>query len=310
MRLAISVILPTHNPRRKFMERVLAALREQTLPTGRWELIVIDNASLDPVAKQYDLSWHPNGKHVLEDNPGLTRARLAGFQRAGGDLAVLVDDDNVLADDYLTEAVHIAAQFPHVGTWSGKVQLEFENPKDLPPTRLRHLLCERHVNKPIWSNDPGHIAATPWGAGMCIRKEVFEKYIEAARQHPRRLELDLQGETLAYGGDTDIAYHGCSVGFGMGVFPQLRVTHLIPESRCSIDYLLRSQEAHAYSEVLHRWVADGYIPSSRSDLRGQLGYWSRWLLSDNLDRTVMEARQRGLAKARQHLGKRTESSSN
>jgi glycosyltransferase involved in cell wall biosynthesis len=98
---AVSVIVCTHNPRQEYLTRVLAALRVQTLPTAGWELLVIDNASKEPVAGRFDLSWHPHGRHVREDELGLTPARLRWIAEARAELLVFVDDDNVLDPDYL-----------------------------------------------------------------------------------------------------------------------------------------------------------------------------------------------------------------
>jgi glycosyltransferase involved in cell wall biosynthesis len=308
MSVAVSVVLPSHNPRRDFLDLVVDALRKQTLPTSQWELIVVDNNSEQLLAELINLTWHPNATILREDELGLTRARLTGFERARGDLVVLVDDDNVLAFDYLEKAIRISTEFPYLGTWSGQVELKLENPDIPPPSQLRHLLCERRVEEPVWSNYPSHIASTPWGAGMCIRRKVFTAYEEATLNNPRRLRLDLKGGNLAYGGDTDIAYTGCSIGLGMGVFPELKITHLIPEERCTVAYLLRNLEAHAYSEVLHHWVTTGVIPATRADVKGYLGRWARWFISDFLERKIIERRERGFRKARQELARNGEGS--
>ena len=46
----MSVVIPTHNPRRDYLERVLGALAAQTLDRSKWELVVIDNKSEEPVS--------------------------------------------------------------------------------------------------------------------------------------------------------------------------------------------------------------------------------------------------------------------
>ena len=98
---AISVIICSHNPRAPYLRRVLDALRAQTLPAKDWELLLIDNASGEPLAGQFDLAWQPNARHVRENKIGLTPARLRGIAESKGDLLVFVDDDNVLRADYL-----------------------------------------------------------------------------------------------------------------------------------------------------------------------------------------------------------------
>lgn len=316
----ISVVIPTHNPRLDYLVRVIDALREQTLCKDLWELVIVDNGSheaLEVASSQasvaskkahcVDLSWHPNARVVREERLGLTNARLRGFAETTGDVIVLVDDDNVLAPNYLEQVVRIAGQYPFLGAWSGALELELEAGSPEPPRELRHLLCERQPAKDVWSNDRSNFASTPWGAGECIRREVAEAYAGKAASDPRRRQLDLQGQQLVYGGDTDIAYTGLELGMGMGVFTSLKITHLTPKARCTEEYLLRNYEAHAYSEVLHHWVEHGTIPKQRTDMRGRLGLLARRILGSPLERKMIAARARGIRKAENFVrGQRTD----
>jgi glycosyltransferase involved in cell wall biosynthesis len=72
----ISVVICTHNPRLDYLDRVLAALKSQTLPLPEWELLLIDHAPRDPLANLRNLSWQPNARCVVEEKLGLTSARL------------------------------------------------------------------------------------------------------------------------------------------------------------------------------------------------------------------------------------------
>jgi hypothetical protein len=126
-------------------------------------------------------------------------------------------------------------------------------------------------------------------------------YADKVAREPRRRQLDLQGEQLVYGGDTDIAYTGLEMGLGMGVFTSLQITHLTPAARCTEEYLLRNYEAHAYSEVLHRWVEHGAIPKQRTDLRGRLGVLARCILGSPIERKMIAARARGLRRGQQFV---------
>jgi hypothetical protein len=60
--LAASVIICSHNPRADYLGRVLQALAEQTLSKTSWELLLVDNASHQPLEKSWDLSWHPRAR--------------------------------------------------------------------------------------------------------------------------------------------------------------------------------------------------------------------------------------------------------
>ncbi len=125
----ITVIVCTHNPRVDYLGRVLDSLKTQNLAEDQWELLLIDNASLQPLASRFDISWHSTARHIREDELGLTPARLRGIRESKGELIVFVDDDNVLASDYLQSAVQIAEDHAFVGAFGASIKGEFEIPR-------------------------------------------------------------------------------------------------------------------------------------------------------------------------------------
>jgi hypothetical protein len=48
----------------------------------------------------WDLSWHPNARHIVEHKLGISVARR-GMREASTDLLIFVDDDNLLDRNYL-----------------------------------------------------------------------------------------------------------------------------------------------------------------------------------------------------------------
>jgi glycosyltransferase involved in cell wall biosynthesis len=103
--LGISVIVCAHNPRPDYLRRTLDALPDQDLAIERWELTVVDNASEAPLARDWDLTWHPSGHHFHEVNLGLAFARRRGIAVSHAKILVFVHDDNVLAPNYLSTAL-------------------------------------------------------------------------------------------------------------------------------------------------------------------------------------------------------------
>lgn len=80
-----------------------------------------------PLASDWDLSWHPRGRHVVESELGLSAARRCAIKKSTSDLLVFVDDDNVLDPAYIARAVEIKGHWPQLGTWgSGTIIPEFE----------------------------------------------------------------------------------------------------------------------------------------------------------------------------------------
>lgn len=327
----LSVVIPACNPGMRHFEVVLEALRNQTLPKDRWELIVVDDASREPLvaresirneaggevdsrqssvgsqsAYEIDLSWHPNAR-LVETDPeregmGLVSARLRGFELGKGDAFVFVDQDNALRPNYLQGVAEIAVEYPHIGTWGGQILLKFDEPDKAPDPWLRSALCTRELSADIWTNVINHHESTPWGAGLCARREVLELYRERVSANPMRRLLDPTPKRAGFGGDSDLSYSGCRAGFGKGVFKRLMLDHLIPSGRCSDEYLLRNAETNGYSTVLHGFVEHGKTTPPRNDWRFWVMSWLRRPRRKRLEWQVEMARRRGMRKAVAAIG--------
>jgi hypothetical protein len=295
--MTISVIICTHNPCEAYLRRTLESLERQNLPKSQWELLLVDNASIKPLRDKWDLSWHPMSRHVREDELGLTPARLRGIREAVGKLVVFVDDDNLLADDYLTETLIIETKFSSLGAWGGEVRGEFE---EEPQTWARpHLgsLAVRALARDYWSNQYSWDAA-PCGAGLCVRKSVADFYAAQVQGDALRLELDRRGQRLTGCGDLDLAYTACDLGLGMGRFKKLRLLHIIPTARLQLSYLKKLFEGNGYSEVMLAAVRDAYKAPSRFTIIQKVG---RALLSSRINRQLTLAHLKGARAAERNL---------
>jgi glycosyltransferase involved in cell wall biosynthesis len=246
----ISVVLCTHNPRAAYLSRTLMGLRAQTLPCDQWEFVLVDNASDQPLSATFDLSWHPRSKHTFEQRLGLTQARLKGLAETSSSLLLYVDDDNVLDADYLETAIEIGRNWPILGAWGGQCIAEYEIQ---PPSHLSPYLqglAVRSCKRDSWSNIAVWSDAFPFGAGLCVRREVMVQYQTVVTASPLRLSLDRTGRELLSAGDYDIGLTSCDMGMGCGVFQALKLTHIIPAQRVSDEYMLRLEYGHRYSNTL------------------------------------------------------------
>lgn len=245
----ISVIICTHNPNPKYLDRTLNALKHQSLPLEDWELIIIDNASQQKVEHNYNVSWHPKGRFLREEKLGLTHARLKGISEARGGLLVFFDDDNVPQADYLEYAFKLAEKYPFIGAFGGNLigELEIDPPEHLK--QYLGMLAIREVTRIVYSTlylwD-----TTPAGAGMIIRASIAQKYLKLLENSPLRQEMDRRGDILLSGGDNDLAFTAIDMGFACALFPQLSLIHIIPRSRVQPDYLLKLSKYIAASNVL------------------------------------------------------------
>jgi glycosyltransferase involved in cell wall biosynthesis len=294
----LSVVICAHNPRPMYLRRVLKALQSQSLPLVHWELLLIDNASIEPLADHWDLSWHIHARHVREDELGITPARLRGVAEARGQVFVFVDDDNVLDPDYLGKALEIARMFPFLGAWGGSVRPEFEAKPEEWTREYWGYLAIRDYDRPYWSNNPKDWDCMPCGAGLCVRRNVAERYRAKVIGSPMRRALDRKGDSLASCGDVDLARCAVYDGLGFGVFPQLSITHLIPSSRLTEEYLIRLASSMAASGTILESFWEKQLPPAPAHLWTRLRFIWKFVRYGRRTARFFMARQNGIGYAR------------
>ncbi|MEH1965215.1 glycosyltransferase [Nostoc sp.] len=303
MKPIISVITCTHNPRLDYLDKVLAALKYQTLPLEQWEYLLIDNASQKLLDSEIDLSWHSQARHIREEQLGLTHARLRGIKEAIGETLVFVDDDNILDTDFLEKALQIRKDWSMLGAWGGQIIPYFEVP---PPEWTKPywpLLAIQEFDRDRWSNLLHQYEIVPYGAGLCVRKIVAQKYAKLLCEQPERAKMDRKGKLLISGGDIDLALTACDIGLGIGQFTSLKVTHLIPRFRLQEDYLLRLMEGINYSVIMLKYFR-GQMPSRISWRKKLLQYYISWKMSGK-DRLFYKASRKGETLAIQEIYAKT-----
>ena len=295
--LQASVIICAHNPRSDYFARVLDSLRSQTLPLNKWELLIIDNASKMPLAPDWPISWHPTARHIAENELGIAAARRRGIREARADLIVFVDDDNVLDKTYLTQAVGIGRDWLLLGAWgSGSIQPDFEVKPPESVMEFLPYLALRETASPQWSNVASCVQAMPWGAGLCVRKAVAVAYCRSCERSSIQITGRVGRATLS-GEDREIALACCAQGSAFGIFPDLKITHLIPRHRVSEDYIVNLVEGTTLSDLLldYKWL--NIIPDSPRRVRVLLSVLKTLLLHSGIDRRTRFASVRALAKA-------------
>jgi glycosyltransferase involved in cell wall biosynthesis len=294
-----SVIICAHNPRVDYFRRVIEALRLQSLSVEKWEFLLVDNASDVPLASTWDIAWHPNARHIREEQLGIAVARRRGMREASADLLIFVDDDNVISINYLSDAVSIKHDWPLLGVWgSGAIIPEFERQPTEYVSQIVSYLALRECSSPQWSNVFPCVAATPWGAGMCLRTTVAHAYCQYCESSTIQIASRRGKRILMSGEDTEICYVACKLGSGMGIFPQLKLTHLIPQERVTVEYLLKLYEGTRASILLLIYKRTGNIPNSPLSPSNLLSMLKNLVTQRGLNRRMFVANIRAATTAR------------
>jgi len=268
--MKVSVITPALNPRPEYIRRVFDALRNQTLPKDEWEYIVVDSGSTPPLKKQLDLSWHPNSYLIEAPEQRLAVSRLRGLEQAKGDLIIFVDDDNVLAPDYVETAISEMNTYPFIGVLGGYTEGEFHGVVQpwmhefLPILGALQYLPEP-MDEICYALMKSGGPWVPSGSGMIIRKSVAVEYRRQAEKDPDKLTIGRVGTRLLGSDDVDLAYTAIDMSMAIGRSKAPQLIHLIPESRLTELYFVRllyaSNYATAHLLVRRGWKESAHIPS-------------------------------------------------
>lgn len=258
--LDLSVCICTHNPVRELLNRVLGAIAAQTLDPERWELLVVDNAGSPPLPKALDLGDSPIRVRVVrEERLGLTQARLCAIRQARGHSLIFVDDDNLLAPDYLETALRLLRENGWIGALGGRCLGEFSRRvPDWARRFLPYLAVVDHGHNPIWAyHAHSYQNWFPCGAGLIIRRHLAERYADHVESDPLRIALGRRGKSLASGEDIDMVFTVMDAGYAVGYFPALKLHHVIAERRYRLNYLRELiYQAHycSYQLLLNRRI--------------------------------------------------------
>jgi glycosyltransferase involved in cell wall biosynthesis len=255
--MRISIIICSYKPDPEIFSRVLTAMAGIHKGDLDAELILVDNNSPEPIEKAFESLLKKISiplKLVKETKSGLTNARIAGFENSSGDILVFFDDDNEPEPDYLFQTIKAFTEFPSVGVFgAGDITVEFMGkhpawiPFNKPYFQERHFAAPRYACAEHWMD------FYPPGTGQTIRRKVFQRYYELVKNGMLSAS-DRTGKSLSSAGDVQLVFEAVKMDFAAGVYPGMKLRHLISESKTNASYLKRllfgmaSSYPEAYAE--------------------------------------------------------------
>jgi len=202
-----------------------------------WEIIIVDNASTDNTSEIAKNIWENHNclapfKIVKESEPGLSAARLKGFNTAKYDFIVLCDDDNWLHEDYVKNVYDIMLSNSLIGVLGGQSKAEFNvlKPKWFDDWKDSYAIGTQDSNDGDLTFTRGYV----WGASMCVRKKAWDHLSSTGFKSKL---TDRKGNTLSSGGDTEICFALRNEGWKIWYDHRLKFKHFISEKRLNWNYL-------------------------------------------------------------------------
>ena len=228
----LELIICTYN-HADLLDRVLETIAQQQTTTNiKWQVLVVNNNctdnTKDVIDKHLKSDQIPNLRQVIEPIQGLNHARRCGVENTTGDWLAFVDDDCLLAYDWVERAADFIAKYPNASAFGGRVRLSWSiSPKSYV---LKYGYC-------FAQQDHGDQAKTVdclVGAGMIINRQA----LLATGWLERQYLSDRIGQKLVSGGDVELALRLSAVG-ELWYNPECQIEHYIPSQRTTFDYLWR-----------------------------------------------------------------------
>lgn len=242
----ISVIVCCYNSASRIRE-TLEYLAKQKLNGVQAEIILVNNNSSDDTVAVAGSSWasYRSGtplRIIDEPTPGLSSARHTGMKNAIYDYVVFCDDDNWLSENYLVTVFTLFKSDVRIGAVGGIGAPVYEI--DPPETIKKNVIQYAVGNQAEESGDVTHSKGYLYGAGISIRKSVYEYLIREGFTFA--LE-GRKGNILTSGEDFELCQAIILMGHTLYYDASLTFKHYLTLNRLNENYLLRMNKGFGYS---------------------------------------------------------------
>jgi glycosyltransferase involved in cell wall biosynthesis len=231
-------VICTRN-RPELLVRALASLAEQTLELSRFETIVVDNGGgVEELARGAGADV---ALRVRE--PGVSRARNAGWRAATSELIAFIDDDAVASPTWLEEALRVwAHRAESVAALGGPILPLWDVD---PPSWFPERIEERwfgDVERVLAPGEPLSGSNVFFARGLLERLGGFD------------IRLGPIGNRLGVGEETDVFVRmAIEMPPPLAVYsPAIVVRHSVAPYKLSVRYQLRRAAASGESRIIQQ----------------------------------------------------------
>lgn len=230
-----SLIIATYNRSQQVLETLSSVIKQDADP-ALWECIVVNNNSTDDTIERVahfiteNLSF--DIRLTTEHKQGLSHARNCGMAVASTPLFIIIDDDELIAPEFISSYIHFFDTHPEVAVGGGEIVAQYRG--------VRPAWMSKFTEQPIANPmDLGLKARRfpprmiPGGGNMAIRREAIERH---GAFDP---ELGRSGEQLMGGEESNLFERLRQGGEQIWWVPRAVMYHLIPDEKLERSYLDR-----------------------------------------------------------------------
>jgi glucosyl-dolichyl phosphate glucuronosyltransferase len=240
----ISIVICSYN-RADYIINALESLYRQTVSKDRFEVLVVDNNSIDNTGElvQEYINQHPDFQlyYLIERQQGASFARNTGAASSKGNLLCFMDDDAEAEPNYLERILDFFSRHPEVAGLGGRII-----PKYIPeePIWMSHFVSSMVGNfdysKEVTVFKPGKY---PLESNMIVQRRDFEAV--------GGFNIKLPGVkgTLRIGGEgKDFFLRLQQLGKQIYYDPSVIVHHVVEVKKLTPDYLYRVASGYGRGE--------------------------------------------------------------
>ncbi|WP_417462222.1 glycosyltransferase [Kordiimonas sp.] len=260
MVLRFSVVICSFN-RHKLLACAIDSVLQQNFPDDRYDIIVVDNSSDMTSACETRETYAPlvpRIRYLVEDTPGLSRARNVALQISTAEYIVFLDDDAVASEDWLQQLDMVLNDQRHdIGVIGGRVRPNWESPPPgwLLPTDVDPVEVNNHEFPMVgnfsvvnWGGETREPAEGEWlaGANLAFNREA----LLAAGGFDQGLGRHGNGYSLLSNEEGNAIRKIKTEGWRVLYAPHAVVDHWIPDERISKAWLVRRVSWQMVSDLI------------------------------------------------------------
>jgi GT2 family glycosyltransferase len=269
-RPALSVLIATYN-RAALLDRTLRSLLEGVVE--RPDEIVIASGSCDrtPEVVAHHIAAGAPIRLIQVPSVGISASQNAGYPYCRGEIVATLDDDVIVAPDWVRRVKEAHVAYPQAGGIGGRTLNEF------PDVLTARFEQARTFDVPgAGGAKPRAASGTKWSAAVPrleggVRPVRTVAGVNMSYKRAVMEEVGSFDESLPAGMDVDYNWRVARAGYPVLHDPSIVLTH---HNRTSVGRMLRQQiwYGRGYFRTRRKWPD---LPSSRipRDVRG----WTNWV---------------------------------